>query len=134
MSIETSTVNLTGLVVGDCEFDTLTVKSGEGTIKKGQALALSSNTSDAGKYLKCDTSGDTDDQHIATAIAAEEVDATSADKNVRAIVSGRVMDAKLVFTASQTADSRNGASKSIRESLQDNGITIIDSTGGIFNE
>ena len=133
MAITESSVAFDDVFVGDTHRDSVTLIASAGAIKKGQVLALDS--SGAGKYRKCDTSGTDNDKHIAVCVAAEDKANSTNTQDIRVVVSGKVLASKLVFHSTQDVDSRNGNSKSIRESLVDNNIIVITDEGGtLYNE
>ena len=124
MAITRTTSALDDVAVGNNFYNKITLAASQGALKAGRVLAL--GTATAGQYIAANTAANTNNQHIAVCVLADDVADSNATQSVRVITAGLVRDSELSFAANQSADSRQGTNPSIRESLQGNGITVLD--------
>ena len=123
MGITTITSNLDDIAIGNNFYNKVNLGASQGALKAGRVLAL--GTATAGQYITANTAANTNNQHLAVCVLADDVGDSAQVQSVRVITAGLVRDSELSFAANQNADSRQGTNPSIRESLQSNGITVL---------
>lgn len=107
------------LPAGDNRYIDAVLVSGQ-TVVKDQALGI---VTASGKYAAL-KSGETDGSQLIRAWAAEIVDASGGDKNIRILNEGDLDDSQMVFDGSDTLDTvPTGEDDSYRVALRDYGMT-----------
>lgn len=100
-----------------------TVKSGEGALKRGTVLAMSSGTAGTGKLVILGTTAASSETLTAYGILCDDVDATSADAVAELYVTGQFNKNALIVKSGYTIAAADIAA------LRDGGIFIETAIG-----